>query len=98
MADEIPFNSRRKFHLTVHQMIDGSILSNSEQMIRKIELTPPPVQGNEQKVAPGEGQHLVLVKGAPEYVLTMCDRAIFGNIHTMLNSALVAKVLIGKCW
>lgn len=88
MVDEIPFNSRRKFHLTIHQVTDRSVLLNSELMLQK----QPSFLVDQDSIL-GDFQHILLVKGAPEYVLSMCNLAVFDNKPAPLISMLLAQVM-----
>jgi len=82
MVDEIPFSSRRKFHLTLHLVTESAALQHSEQLIEK------------QAGGPASASHfLVLAKGAPEYILSMCATAVFDDRQLPLGASLVAQVI-----
>lgn len=85
--DEVPFNSRRKYHLTLHRISDSSVFSQSEFMIGRMHGV------DNASDASNNSNFLVLVKGAPEYLLTMCSTIIFDNRQVALNTSLVAKVI-----
>jgi len=83
MVDEIPFSSRRKFHLTLHRVTESASLQHSEQLIEK----------QAGSGAASERNFLILAKGAPEYILSMCSTAVFDDRQLPLGASLVTQII-----
>uniref|UniRef100_A0A915IQM6 Cation-transporting P-type ATPase N-terminal domain-containing protein n=1 Tax=Romanomermis culicivorax TaxID=13658 RepID=A0A915IQM6_ROMCU len=142
IVDEIPFNSRRKFHLTVHKIVDDSVFHTTEFSIRQkptedhgdhetdrdrksnfsyyhseseyrivspdghenlindeddsLLLTPRNAAGKKGGVGivqKRDFNFLAVVKGAPEYILGMCARAVFDGREEQLKPDSISQIM-----
>jgi len=80
---EIPFNSRNKWQVSVHEL-PSDMLLDTEQKMDGFEN----VDGNKKKC-------IVQMKGAPERILKLCDRYLFENEVIPLNDETRQAILDG---
>jgi len=77
---EIPFNSKNKWQVSVHELPKDLLLEN-EQKIEDFEV--------------GDKLALVQMKGAPERILALCDRYLFEGEVIPLNDETRENILNG---
>jgi len=78
---EIPFNSKNKWQVSVHELTKDMQLENEQKM--------DDIDNDKEKRA------LVQMKGAPERILKLCDRYLFEDEIIDLNEETRAAILEG---
>jgi sodium/potassium-transporting ATPase subunit alpha len=80
MIREIAFSSRTKYHLTIHKIDDEQLFQNSQDAIRPTEKS-------------GSCSFVIFLKGAPEYVLGMCSKAVVNGTEVNVDPSLVHRIM-----